>query len=329
MTTVDPAPFWANLLHLGTNMWGDVPGTAPNSYCDTLRCDDDMWLRVTARMAEVGCTMVVIDVADGIEYASHPDLAVKQAWSQPRLAEELDRLRELGLEPIPKLNFSATHDAWLGDWSRRIATEPYYALCRDLIAEVASLFDQPRFFHLGMDEEDAQSQAGAQLAVTRQHDLWWHDLSVLTDAATQAGARPWVWSDYAWSHPDEFYRRMPRDVLQSNWFYRNAFSGADETRRPARLTRPMDRYVSYLDLDDHGYDQVPTGSNWLYRDNLARTCEFIRERVTSERVLGFLQTSWRALLPEYEYQHGEAIDGIADAMARWGATDSLDPDQGE
>ena len=43
-------------------------------------------------------------------YDSHPEIAVKNAWTPQRLRKEFQRLRDAGLEPIPKLNFSAGHD---------------------------------------------------------------------------------------------------------------------------------------------------------------------------------------------------------------------------
>ena len=75
-----------------------------------------------------------------------------------RLRKELARLRKLGLEPIPKLNFSTTHDLWLGPYSRQVSATIYYKVCEDLIDEVTGLFDKPRLFHLGYDEETAQQQ---------------------------------------------------------------------------------------------------------------------------------------------------------------------------
>lgn len=320
--------FWANLIHLGTNLWGDRPGTAVNSYSDTLRCDAGIWESMTQRMADTGWSMAIVDVADGVEYQSHPDIAVTGAWSRERLREELARLRELGLEPIPKLNFSATHDAWLKDWSRRVGTPEYRSLARELISEVVDLFGRPRFLHLGMDEESAENQRGAQLAVTRQHDLWWEDLEALVSAVEEAGSRAWVWSDHAWAEPEAYYRRMPTAVVQSNWYYRNAFSGADEQTRPTKLNH-TEEYVTYLDLDDHGYDQVPTASNWLYRDNLARTVDFVRQRVNPERVLGFMQTSWRFFLPQFTHQLTEAIDALPAAKARWSPDGQTAAHQGE
>lgn len=321
-------PFWANLLHLSMNMWRETPGPQPNAYSRDLRCDPDTWNELTEEMVAAGCTMLVIDVGDGIAYDSHPEISVNGAWSAARLQEELARLREIGLEPIPKLNFSATHDAWLGVYGRMVATPVYYEVCTNLIREVVEKFDRPRFLHLGMDEEDAESQAGAQLAVTRQGDLWWHDLQLFADTAEAAGTRPWIWSDYAWQHPTEFYARMPQRILQSNWYYRNAFNGAGVASRPARLNR-TEEYLTYLDLDDHGYDQVPTGSNWLYADNLSRTAAWARENLDDQRVLGFLQTPWKPTLPEFLPQHREAIADIARARELYGSAGTVAEHQGE
>ena len=62
----------------------------------------------------------------------------------------------MGLEPIPKLNFSTAHDAWMGLYSLRVSAKPYYEVCRDLIKDAVNIFDGPRFFHLGMDGETAE-----------------------------------------------------------------------------------------------------------------------------------------------------------------------------
>ncbi len=224
---------WANLLHLSYNMWLDTPGDSPVSYSPDLRCDDDLWAELTQRMADAGFTMIVIDLGDGVQFESHPEIAINGAWTRDRLGEELVRLRGLGLEPIPKLNFSACHDAWLGEYSRMVSTKIYYEVCTDLIAETARLFDDPRFFHIGMDEEAASYQANMEYAVMRQHDLWWRDLQLFSDAVDQTGARPWIWSDHAWRHPDTYYAKMPKRLLQSNWYYQPGFT-ADESGRRGR-----------------------------------------------------------------------------------------------
>ena len=56
-----------------------------------------------------------------------------------------------------------------------VSTKKYYQVCEDLIKDVAEIFDHPRFFHLGYDEETASHQAKHLFAVCRQGELWWHD----------------------------------------------------------------------------------------------------------------------------------------------------------
>ena len=105
---------WGNLLHLSYNMWRDRPvkeddpRQGATTYQPYLRFDEKLWEELTKRMADVGMNLVVIDLGDGVQYESHPEIAVQNAWSVERLRKELARLRKLGLEPIPKLNFSAT-----------------------------------------------------------------------------------------------------------------------------------------------------------------------------------------------------------------------------
>jgi len=304
---------WANLLHLSTNMWVDYerPESAEDrSYYDpSLRFDKDLWDEVTERMAEAGLNMVVIDLGDGVKYESHPEIAVKHAWTPKRLRRELERLRRLGLEPIPKLNFSACHDAWLGPYSRMVSTDTYYAVCKDLIREVAALFDGPRFFHLGMDEETPQHQRRHHYMVVRQGDLWWHDFLFLAKQVKAAGVRPWIWSDYVWHHADEFFARMPKYVLQSNWYYDRSFS-------------KKIRYVeAYLDLEKRGYDQIPTGSNlagydWASPDNFERTVPWCARHLSPKRLLGFLQTTWLPTTPRYRRDHLDAVERVDSAKAK-------------
>jgi hypothetical protein len=237
-----------------------------------------------------------------VRYDSHPEIAVQGAWPVSRLREELAKVRGMGLEPIPKLNFSTCHDAWLGPYARCVSTDTYYQVCRDLIAEVIDLFDRPRFFHLGMDEETAHHQRQHEYVLIRQYDLWWHDLGFLVEQVEKRSVRPWVWSDYVWDHPDVFYERMPKSVLQSNWYYGAEFS------------QEVGYVKAYLDLDMHGYDQVPTGSNWSTPVNLAGTVAYCRNHIAPERLLGFLQTVWRPTLEECRERHMEAIELVGQAL---------------
>jgi hypothetical protein len=300
---------WGNLLHLGYNMWSDRPTPMPGlteseTYCRPyLRFDDRLWEDLTKHMAGVGMNMVVIDLGDGVQYRSHPEIAVRGAWSAERLHGELARLRGLGLEPIPKLNFSTGHDIWLHEYSRQVSTPIYYKVCEELIDEVIRLFERPRFFHLGYDEETMEAQATYSYVVVRQHELWWHDFAFFAGEVDRRGVRPWIWSDYAWRHADEFLKRMPKSVLQSNWHYGLDFNHPDG---PPQW---------YANLDRAGYDQMPTGSNWSSPKNFGLMVEHCRKTIAPARLKGFLQTTWRSTREKFRQNHLDAIDQVAAAMA--------------
>ena len=309
----DKDTIWAALLHFGINMWCDQPVKAYKDYspedlamlsaADHLRFDEDVWQRVTGRMAEVGMNMIVIDVGEGLQLKSHPELAVKGSWTIDRFRAELGRLRKMGLEPIPKLNFSSAHDIWLKDYSRMLSTPEYYRVCEDVIAEVVEIFDRPRFFHLGYDEENWKCQRFCAYAVVRQGDQWWNDFLKISGFAEKHGMRPWIWSDYAWDHEEEFMRRMPRSVLQSNWYYGTHFEASKNAHRVIRCK-------TFGRLSDAGFDEIPCGSNYESDDNFGALVAYCGKTVAPERLKGFLMAPWFFTVPSKEKKLLDAIDQV-------------------
>jgi len=298
---------WACLLHISYNMWEGyiAPERERRGYRPFLRLEQDLWDTVLQKMSAGGLNMAVLDLGDGIQYQSHPEIAVKGAWSRDKLRAELTKMRKMGIEPIPKMNFSATHDTWLGPYARMVSTDRYYQVCRDLITEVIELFDRPRFFHLGMDEETANHQRLYKYVVIRQQDLWWHDFLFLADAVEDGGARPWIWSDYLWNHPDEFFQNMPKSVVQSNWYYGEKF-GAD-----------VNYVQAYHQLEAHGYDQIPTGSNYSNPVNFGRTVEYCRDVISAPHLYGFLQTIWKPPTNEYRSDYLRGIEQVGEARRQF------------
>ncbi|MDQ1255703.1 MAG: hypothetical protein QG656_296 [Candidatus Hydrogenedentes bacterium] len=299
---------WAYLVHLGTNMWcdRDAPELVDRPYLCAkphMRCERTVWDDLIKAWNGAGINMAVIDLGEGVEYQSHPELAVRGSWKREWLQEELVKLRDLGIEPIPKLNFSTAHDAWLGKYGRCVSSEAYYRVCCELIAEVFTLFDNPRFFHLGMDEETAEHQRYYSYVAIRQYDLWWHDLHFLLEQVKRRGAQSWIWSDYFWRHPEAFIEKMPKTVLQSNWYYGEAFEDT------------VDAVKAYVELDKNGFDQIPAGSNWTTPDNFANTVKFCKDHIDPERLKGFLQTVWKPSIESLRADHMAAVDQVAKARA--------------
>jgi hypothetical protein len=293
---------WAYLLHLGFNMWLDWEHPnyrgSESVYTTSLRCEKEVWDRLVEEMPKYGVNMVVIDLGEGVRYRSHPEIAIEGAWEVETLKEELKKMKDKGLEPIPKLNFSTTHDHWLGKYSRCVSTEEYYKVCKDVINEVIDIFGRPRFFHLGMDEETYEHQRSMLYVVVRQYDLWWHDFLFLVKEVERNGARAWIWSDHLWRHKEEFLQRMPKTVVQSNWYYGKEFNTDIE-------------YVkAYLELAEAGYQQVPTGSNWSCQENFPLTVEFCKKNISDDKLLGFLQTSWRPTTEKWFETHIKALEAL-------------------
>lgn len=182
-----PPLLWGMLLHPTSSMWRQ-------RKAETLVCDPVVWDKTTQAMADAGLNTAVIDLGDAVMYESHPEIAVKGAWTRSQLCDHLDRLRDLGLRPVPKLNFSTVHGFWMGDYARMVSSPAYYQVCSDLIAEVTDLFDTAEFFHLGLDEESIYtSDPRFEYVIGRRRDLWWHDALFLIDEVAKTGARPWVW----------------------------------------------------------------------------------------------------------------------------------------
>ena len=286
-----------------------------------LRFEEASWRRLIAHMLERRLNTVVIDVAEGLRYPSHPELAVEGSWEPERLKAEVLRLRKLGIEAIPKLNFSATHDGWMKDYHRMLTLPKWYEVAKDLIRDVYEVFDRPRFFHLGMDEEILHFGQFYSYFVVREGELWWHDFLYLVKCVEDLGARPWIWSDRTWKHLDEFLARCPKSVIQSNWYY-------DETNGDFSLDPEKNkvwmRLAPYEHLEKAGFDQIPCGTNWVSEgrkaagvgadDVIGKLVRFCRPRIAPERLLGFMMAPWARTSAEEEQFNMKAIDLLADAL---------------
>lgn len=328
---------WSFLLHLGANMWEDVPRPpAPDggwpSYLkgealeyqisgrklsgakDYLRCDQATWDAATSEMVAQGLNQVVIDLGEGVVYPSHPELAVKGSWSVTKLRAELARLRGAGLEPIPKLNFSTCHDTWLGVYERMASTPTYYKVVADLIRDTCEIFDSPRLFHIGFDEEDYTHQRYYSYVAVRQGELWWHDLLFIIREVEKNGARAWMWADKIWHDRTGFEKRMSRDVLMSNWYYLLDFD-------PAKDSELYPMVHAYEWLEKAGFDQVPTSSSCTDYStdprNAQATAEYTKKIIDTSRLKGFLQSSWQRTEDRSRKLVLASIRQIGDVKRQW------------
>ena len=287
---------WTFFMNLGCNMWEDkwspahthpIQCDSATRYYDVLSTERDTWRRIVDQLPSFGINALTIDIGEGVQYESHPELASVGAWTKEELRDEVRRIRALGMEPIPKLNLSACHDTWLGEYAHMLSTQKYYEVVRDLIGEVAEIFESPRLFHLGMDEEEFPDHHTGMTSI-RSEDLWWHDIYFLFDEVTKHGARPWIWSDFYWKHQASWEKKMPKICVQSSWQYENL-----RPKGPNGLY-PQPGFQAYIDLARMGYDQIPIGTDWCFRQNFAQAVWFcLEEGLCDEHLLGFLSVPWQ------------------------------------
>ncbi len=294
---------WGILLHLGQRMWRDefadpidTPGFYGNQvYPQEVRTDKQTWTEIIDFLPTIGLNTVVIDIGEALQYKSHPELSVEGAWSHEELRAELKRMRDMGLEPLPKLNFSTTHNMWLGPYRQMVATETFRKVSEDVIKEVCEVFDGPRLFHLGGDEEFFVKCLG--LNVVRSPELFWKDFNFLFECCEKYGTRPWIWGDSYWYEPKYFLDNVPKSVLVSNWYYDPMKIKDEKTGK-----YPQIQYQTYVDLHEHGYDQVLTPSTWHYKSNADHTVELaIRENMVDEHLEGFMTAPWYMTTPANIY----------------------------
>ena len=302
--------------------WTDEQKGKNRIAYDVLHFDEAIWREATDRMAKKGLDTALIDMHEGVAYPRHPEIAVKGSWTPEKLRSELKRLRDMGITPVPKLNFSTTHAAWQKEWRYLTSTPEYYRFCSDMIADVCELFDTPPLFHIGMDEEIAAGMRDTPLMILRQGELWWHDFLFLIKEVESRGVRAWVWSDKLWTceNNKEYLRRCPKSALQSNWYYGKDFSPwrcKFDLKEIAKGGWASHKFApaGYEELDKAGFEQVPTGSNWSFDTNMDLTVKFCREHIAAERLKGFMVASWMRCIPEQRDRLLASIDQLAAALA--------------
>lgn len=324
------------LLHLGRNMWCDYPSvlmgenyiegskTLVRKPFTNMVWTDERWRYTVDYAAKAGINMIVIDLGEGLFYPSHPEFAIEGTWSVEKMREEIAYMNSLGIEAIPKLNFSTTHNGWMCDYTHMVSSQPYYRMCEEVISDVMEIFGHPRFFHIGMDEERAtfQDEGNYQYVCARKGEYWWQDFLHIVREVEKHGARAWMWSDYGWSN-EEFFERCPKSVIQQNWFYDESYGGFDvETN-----TTSDNRIVkAYHKLEEAGFDQVPCGSNWVgwkrrqlgigADDVIGKLVQMCRKTVSKERLKGFMMAPWMLAMDDEEtYQKVlRGIDLMQEAM---------------
>lgn len=302
MTVVDGPRFSmrAMLLHVSYNMWRHEPAKdVIYGFSDKLRFDKPVFDEAVALMARLKMNMVLLDMGDAVRYRSHPEIAVKGALTPAQVKRLVAQCRDLGLEPIPKLNFATTHDAWLKDYGDVVGTGPYWQVCEDLIAELTDLFDGPRLFHIGMDEETIEHCRGLKMdhIILREGKAWLDAVKRLDRIVRERGARTWMWGDPLWPDREGETPDIPKRILISDWNY-----------------GPRKSFPTSLEIEKLGYENVPTGANWTEDTNAQNWARFADKKLAPDSTPGLMMTVWNPTVRKCRKNILNAISHAAGAF---------------
>ncbi len=288
---------WTLLVCLSRNMWKDTH--------TELGFNEEMWDWILEEAPKRGFNCILLDVGDGIQYHSHPEISLKDSWTHARVHKEIARCRELGITIIPRVNFSSTHCNWLKQYARMISTDIYYQVCADIIKEIYEVFEHPQYLYIGGDEEDLNMVKNRDYACCRHGELYWHDLRYLVDCVADTGAKPTICYDAAFIHPDEYRKRFDvNEVLLCPWYYWSS--------KPENFTKMEDfpwRHFDHLNLEyieelprlknfrEQGIDYCKAGqtylpTSWPSRpNNTWNLMEFLAD-APDENIIGHIVAPW-------------------------------------
>ena len=209
-----------------------------------------------------------------------------------------------------------------------VATAKYRAVVKDLIDDVCEVFGNPRFFHLGLDEECSWQQGRHSLIVVRRGGAFWQDFNHYQKCLDCHGARQIA---FAPEHEDrsawreEFLRRASKELIISNAIYGH---GWEYDKIPKWKQRAWDSFAA---TEKAGFTQFPCTSNWVSKEKVPKPwptgknypqdpeaigwfVKFCHERIDPARLMGFMAAPWGEIKPELQFYWESAIDQLADAM---------------
>ena len=122
-------------------------------------------MEIADELAGAGFNALLVGVSDGVRYKSHPEFRRKYSVPMKQLETLCKHARSLGLEIIPKLNFSRSainrHNDWMlapkENWYVHFDDDYYWKTGFEAIDEVIAACRPKRFFHVGMDEDHDRS----------------------------------------------------------------------------------------------------------------------------------------------------------------------------
>lgn len=329
---------WAYFIHLGINDWmekdespGSYEGAATvKSYfagggeecsfrcaSDKLRCNKKYFRALIDKAHKSGVNTIVIDIAEGLKYETHPELAADGAWTPDELASEIAYIKSLGMDVLPSMDFSAAHDEWLGAYARMVSTPTYYKVIADLIKEIAALFGSPKLFYIGMGDEDSATQAHYGISIVRHGDLWWHDFYYIVKQVEACGGAAWASADRLAVDEALYLERMSKEVIQGHYLRfldHDLEKLKEKAEADAKYKVRYERLNMLVTLGANGFKQIPIGGNYTFDDQLRCLVTATKKYIPDESVLGYAMTTYVPTLPALDVLFTEALVDVERAI---------------
>ena len=326
------------LFHLGRGPF------RADYYKEPLAFDDEVWDAMLQALVETRMNTVFLDINEGLEYGSRPELAIEGSWTRGRMRREIRRFKGNGITLIPKVNFSSVHDFWLGQYKRMISTPEYYRVCRDIIFELANLFPDSPYIHIGMDEEDARHARRHQPAIYRQGELLWHDMNFLLDTVRDCGKTPVIWGSFAVHRYEEFRQNVsPEDLVVMYYFYHGVrpehwirtdsredyyqyyFVNGDYAGQGMEYVERDDPFYSNFfkyalkGVKEDGYDAILSCSNFYKHEyNETDVVEMAVNEWPEDKLKGIITSPWKMAIPKCKEHNEDGLRRLRHAFDLWG-----------
>jgi hypothetical protein len=288
----------ALILPISTNTWKEDGCRANVTHpletaSPSLRFDRALFHDYTAYLWTCGVKTLILNLGDAIKYESHPEISLPDALSRTEILDEVNRLRDMGFEVIPMLDFSAAHDVWLGEYAYMLSTTPYYRVCADLIDEVIELLS-PKYFHVGMGDESYELQKDFQYAATRRNDIWYHDLYCFTSVIRHDGVEVMLFADKMLESPVEGDQKTPYNFVMCH-----RFDGKLSASRLALYRELTKKYV-----------QLPTFVGDYNEQNLRLWKDYCERTIPEDKLLGLAACVHGAVIEDCR----ESLYALADML---------------
>ncbi len=241
------------------------------------RIDYKVAERVIREAARCRLNALMIDVADGVVFRNHRELKRQYSITMAKFKEFVKLGRSLGMEIIPKLNFSKSfhrhhHNEWMRPYNKLKDDREYYRHAFSLMSELIRA-TKPKYFHIGMDEDHEHTPEEYVEKIVNLRG-WLKKRGVKTIQWIDIGKR---WQKDIEAKMRWAVGRIPKDVILCHWqYFGREFSEIGWLKR-------------------RGYPVLATTGGYTHPASRAMAA-----RAAEQRIMGMISTHWAPLQKERE-----------------------------